>query len=193
MRELRENKLLRIDLHFGPTRAMNQVPPKGARKGARAAMTKAETNDTAAAVTAQGATVAPQRTASKKATSERQRAPERRKTATGAKPRKQAKPERKSPRKAAAPRAQNKGRKILEMIGRPNGATLSEIMTTTGWQPHSVRGFISTAGKKHDVKIESKRNEAGDRVYRIIKQQSDSDSKPPPTLTIRRRFCFRPQ
>jgi hypothetical protein len=42
-------------------------------------------------------------------------------------------------------------------------------MTATGWQAHTVRGFISTAGKKHNVKIESERNEAGDRVYRIIK------------------------
>ena len=34
---------------------------------------------------------------------------------------------------------------------------------------HSVRGFISTAGKKHSVKIESLKNEAGDRLYRIAK------------------------
>jgi hypothetical protein len=42
-------------------------------------------------------------------------------------------------------------------------------MTATGWQAHSVRGFISTAGKKHAVKIESLRNEAGGRVYQIAK------------------------
>jgi hypothetical protein len=52
------------------------------------------------------------------------------------------------------------------MIARPKGATLAEIMKTTDWQAHSVRGFISTAGKKHSVKIESSRNEAGDRVYK---------------------------
>jgi len=32
-----------------------------------------------------------------------------------------------------------------------------------------VRGFISTAGKKHSVKIESSKNEGGDRVYRLTK------------------------
>src|SRR5579863_987397 len=69
-------------------------------------------------------------------------------------------------RKATAPRAESKGTKILEMIGRAKGATLAEIMKATDWQAHSVRGFISTAGKKHGVKIESSKNEAGDRVYK---------------------------
>ena len=55
------------------------------------------------------------------------------------------------------------------MIGRTKGSTLAEIMTATAWQAHSVRGFVSTAGKKHGVKIESSKNEAGDRVYRIAK------------------------
>jgi len=55
------------------------------------------------------------------------------------------------------------------MIGRTNGAALTEIMVATGWQAHSVRGFISTAGKKHGVKIESLKSEAGDRVYRVVK------------------------
>jgi hypothetical protein len=32
-----------------------------------------------------------------------------------------------------------------------------------------VRGFISTAGHKYGVKIESSKNEAGDRLYRIIR------------------------
>ena len=67
------------------------------------------------------------------------------------------------------PRKESKGGMILQMIGRPKGATLSEIMTATGWLAHSVRGFISTAGKKHNVKVESERNDAGDRVYRVSK------------------------
>ncbi len=32
-----------------------------------------------------------------------------------------------------------------------------------------LRGFLSTAGKKHKVHIESSKNEAGDRVYRSAK------------------------
>ena len=53
------------------------------------------------------------------------------------------------------------------MIGRARGATLLEIMAVTGWQAHSVRGFISTAGKKPGVRIESSKNDSGERVYRI--------------------------
>jgi hypothetical protein len=40
-------------------------------------------------------------------------------------------------------------------------------MSITGWQKHSVRGFISTAGKKRT--IEFSKNGAGERTYRIAK------------------------
>ena len=39
-------------------------------------------------------------------------------------------------------------------------------MQVTKWQAHSVRGFLSTAAKEHNLKIASVRNEAGKRVYR---------------------------
>jgi len=42
-------------------------------------------------------------------------------------------------------------------------------MKATDWQAHSLRGFISTACKKHGVTIESAKNEAGERMYRIGK------------------------
>ena len=66
-------------------------------------------------------------------------------------------------------RAESKGAKILELIGRPKGATLAEIVKATDWQKHSIRGFLSTAAKKHGLKIESTKTEAGDRVYQIKK------------------------
>ena len=72
-------------------------------------------------------------------------------------------------RNATAPRAESKGAKILEMIGRAKGATLAEIMKATEWQAHSVRGFISTAGKKQGIKIESAKSDAGERTYKIAK------------------------
>ena len=70
-------------------------------------------------------------------------------------------------KKTHAPRTESKGAKIIEMIGRAKGATLAEIMKATDWQAHSVRGFIFTAGKKHSVKIESAKNEGGERTYNI--------------------------
>lgn len=55
------------------------------------------------------------------------------------------------------------------MIARAKCVTLAEIMKATDWQAHSVRDFISIAGKKHSVKIESAKNDTGERVYKIAK------------------------
>jgi hypothetical protein len=131
-------------------------------------MTTAETNETAATSAAQGATVAPEKATSKKAAKRTKGAPQSQKTASSAQRRKGAKTGKKAVSRAAG-NTQSKGAKILEMIGRARGATLAEIMAAAGWQAHSVRGFISTASKKHSVKIESMKSEAGDRAYRITK------------------------
>jgi hypothetical protein len=128
------------------------------------------TETTQAAVAEQGAPVAPAKAAPKKAATQKKGAPKGQESAKGAKakaaaPKKAAKPE----RKATAPRAESKGAKILNMIARAKGATLAEIMKATDWQAHSVRGFISTAAKKHKVNIDSSKNDAGDRVYTLKK------------------------
>jgi hypothetical protein len=65
-------------------------------------------------------------------------------------------------------RGGSKTAEVLEMIKRPKGATLAEIMKFTGWQPHSVRGFVSgTLGKKMGLTVESAKREDGERVYSI--------------------------
>jgi len=128
-------------------------------------MSNVESNDTAAAVVPQRANVAPAKTALKKAAKRTKGAPHGEKTAPRRKP---AKPDRKPARRAPGG-TPSKGARILELIGRAKGATLAEIQTATGWQAHSVRGFISTASKKHGVKIVSLKNEAGDRVYQTAK------------------------
>ena len=54
------------------------------------------------------------------------------------------------------------------MLHRPEGATLADIMTATGWQAHSVRGFISGAlTKKMGLAVESLKTSEGTRAYRI--------------------------
>jgi hypothetical protein len=68
-----------------------------------------------------------------------------------------------------APREGSKKAEVLGLLGRKQGASLAEIMEATGWQPHTVRGFISIVSKKEGIAIESSKNEAGDRVYRITK------------------------
>ena len=123
-----------------------------------------------AAVAERGADVAPETAPLKKGASQKKGAPKGQKTAKGAKAKagkKTAKPAR--TKEARVPRAESKGAKIIEMIGRAKGATLAEIMKATDWQAHSVRGFISTAAKKNRIKIESSKNDSGDRVYKIAK------------------------
>jgi hypothetical protein len=39
-------------------------------------------------------------------------------------------------------------------------------MKATDWPAHRIRGFISTAAKKHGVKIESAKSDDGESLYR---------------------------
>jgi hypothetical protein len=58
---------------------------------------------------------------------------------------------------------------VIAMMKRAKGATLAEIMQATAWQPHTVRGFVSILGSKGGEKLESSKNAAGERSYRIAK------------------------
>ncbi len=92
-------------------------------------------------------------------------------TAKGATP-KAAKKPKKATAKGAAPKAREGSKKaqVLELLRRPDGATLADIMAATGWQKHSVRGFISGAlGKKMGLTVESIKTTDGARSYRIAK------------------------
>jgi Protein of unknown function (DUF3489) len=67
-----------------------------------------------------------------------------------------------------ATREGSKKAEVLALLRRRNGATLQEIMEATGWQAHSVRGFISgTLGKKMGLAVESSKNKAAERSYRL--------------------------
>jgi hypothetical protein len=54
-----------------------------------------------------------------------------------------------------APRPGSKTAQVVAMLRRKNGATLSEIMHTMGWQKHTVRGFMAGAMKKAGHPVES--------------------------------------
>ena len=57
---------------------------------------------------------------------------------------------------------------VLDMLKRPDGVTLADIMSATDWQAHSVRGFISgSLGKKMGLTVESFKRPDGVRAYRI--------------------------
>ena len=63
----------------------------------------------------------------------------------------------------------NKKAEVIEMMKRSKGASLPEIVKATGWQPHTVRGFVSILGSKGGEKIDSSRNATGERTYKIGK------------------------
>jgi hypothetical protein len=63
----------------------------------------------------------------------------------------------------------NKKTDVIALMKRAKGATLSEIMKLTGWQRHTVRAFLSLLRSKGGEKIESLRNAAGQRIYRMAK------------------------
>jgi hypothetical protein len=126
-------------------------------------MTNDETN-TAATVAERGAHGAPKKAASKKGAIRKKSPPKGKKTGKAAK--KGVKPTR--AKAAAAPRAESKGAKVLALIRRPKGATLTELAKLTGWQNHSIRGFLSgTVGKKMGITVVSAKREDGERVYSI--------------------------
>ncbi len=68
------------------------------------------------------------------------------------------------------PREFSKKAIVVDLMQRKDGATMAEIVKATDWQNHSIRGFISgTITKKMGLKVESTKNEAGERTYRIAK------------------------
>jgi hypothetical protein len=57
---------------------------------------------------------------------------------------------------------------FLDLLGQPEGATLNQLMDATGWQAHSVRGFISGfIKKKKGSTVISEKPKSGERMYKI--------------------------
>jgi hypothetical protein len=88
---------------------------------------------------------------------------------TKAKPRRGKKaPKRRPKAKAATPGQGSKTAHVIALLEKSKGATLAELMKATGWQAHSVRGFLSgTLRKKMGLRIESAKRGDGERAYSI--------------------------
>ena len=56
---------------------------------------------------------------------------------------------------------------VIELLRAPTGATISAMMRSTGWQQHSVRGFLAgVVRKKLNLQLSSEKID-GSRIYRI--------------------------
>jgi uncharacterized protein DUF3489 len=86
-------------------------------------------------------------------------------------------PKRPAPNKSAArsrgrvkpAAAKTKQQVCLDLLNRSEGATVDELQAATGWQQHSVRGFLAGAVKKKlGLTLLSEKPDAGPRRYRIV-------------------------
>lgn len=66
-----------------------------------------------------------------------------------------------------ATRKQTKQQTCLDLLSRREGATIEQLQEATGWQGHSVRGFLAGAVKKKlGLTLVSEKPDAGPRRYR---------------------------
>ena len=73
-------------------------------------------------------------------------------------------------------RANSKQARVLALLSGPNGTTVTTVMRSTGWQPHTVRGFFAAVvRKKLGLKLESEKADR-ERVYRIIAGKTSADT-----------------
>jgi hypothetical protein len=82
-----------------------------------------------------------------------------------------------NPRSAATTRSGTKQGRAIEMLQSKDGTSIQALMDATGWQQHSVRGFLAGVVRKRlKLNLVSEVN-AGVRTYRITSEPAAPSSK----------------
>ena len=68
---------------------------------------------------------------------------------------------------APGPKPKSKAGLVLDLLARPDGATLGQLVEITGWLPHTARAAL-TGIKKKGHALTSEKVEGGLRIYRVI-------------------------
>lgn len=72
----------------------------------------------------------------------------------------------KAPAAAAANMPGSKANQVLQLLMRPEGATIAQMVTATGWLPHTTRAALTGLKKKGHV-VTSDKFTGEERVYRV--------------------------
>ena len=73
-----------------------------------------------------------------------------------------------SPEKQTAEGGGTKHSQLVQLLSRPEGASIEDMMQVTAWQQHSVRGFLAgTVKKKMGLALTSTKAAGDVRRYRI--------------------------
>jgi pyrroline-5-carboxylate reductase len=73
--------------------------------------------------------------------------------------------------------ARSKQARVISMLQSPTGTTIAAIMKATGWQPHSVRGFLAGVVRKR-LKLQlASRKVNNNRIYQIASGDSGSAAR----------------